>query len=391
MPAGFGNIHSKKAQTSSHDGILVRRENDGFRYFKSGDPTRREFTYRHPYILELEITWACNLACPHCYVDAPKACPNELTLPEIRQLLAQARTAGMLELSLTGGEVLCRPDLMDVVDAGLEAGFFVRLVTNGTLVTPEVARAWKTAGIVLVTVSLDAADPGVHDAIRGVGSHAKTLAGIDHLCSAGLPVSLIAAFSRINANQLPGLWEWAHNHNLGLQAQMVSGKGRTPRECLLSPREYYELGEQMAEIFACYPHGLVPMDDMVTPSNRHPLNLLSRTWQKRCTGGILNIFVRANGDITPCSALALPENVVGNVRDAGSLTAILEEERCRKNLEWLHADHLRGVCAGCFHAQSCHGGCPDILLTMCQDRLENEYCYHRLEMQDLAGVLLEES
>ncbi|MBU1242799.1 radical SAM protein [Myxococcota bacterium] len=390
----------------AHDGIRVRRDGDAFRYFKSGgepvppdggqpvppdggQPVPREFTCRHPYILELEITWACNLACPHCYVDAPRACPDELTLPEIRTVLAQARAAGMLELSLTGGEVCCRPDLMDVIAAGHEAGFPVRLVTNGTLVTQKIARAWKNAGIELVTVSLDGVDPAVHDTIRGPGSHAKTLAGIAALTEAGLSVSLIAAFSRINFGQLPALWDFARLHRLGLQAQMVSGKGRTPRDLLLSPHQYYELGEQIAAIFAAHPHRIVPMDDMVTPSNRFPLNQLARTWQKRCSGGILNLFVRANGDVTPCSALALPENVVGNIRDPGGLTMILEEERCRTNLEWCHAKNLHGICAGCPHADVCHGGCPDILLTLCRDRHENEYCYHRLETLAITEALLD--
>lgn len=382
----------------AHDGIRVRREGagagnpDGFRYFKSGDPkdpSPREFTYRHPYILELEITWACNLACPHCYVDAPRTCPDELTLGEIRVVLQAARAAGMLELSLTGGEVCCRPDLLDVIAAGQAAGFPVRLVTNGTLVTPAVARTWRDAGVILVTVSLDGVDPAVHDAIRGPGSHQKTLAGLDALSAAGLQVSLIAAFSRLNLDQLEGLWDFARARGFGLQVQMVSGKGRTPRDILLSPEEYHALGERVAAIFAAHPHHIVPMDDLVTPSNRHPLSLLHRTWQKRCTGGILNLFVRANGDVTPCSALALPENVVGNVRDPGGLTRILDEERCRDNLAWCHAKNLRGVCASCPHAGVCHGGCPDILLTLCRDCHENEYCHHRLETRAITAALLD--
>ncbi len=373
----------------THDGVRVRRSGDGFRYFHSSGG--REFSCRHPYILELEITWRCNLSCPHCYVDAgPDAHGTaELTLEEIRSLLSDARQAGMQELSLTGGEVCCRPDLEGILAAGREAGFPVRLVTSATLVDASTARAWKNAGVILATVSVDGMDPQVHDAIRGPGMHAATMEGIRLLREAGVPVSIISAFSRINVGELPALWDWALRENLTLQVQMVSAKGRAGRDLILSPEEYYELGLQVAGFFEKHPHRIVPMDDLVTCSNRHPLSLLARTWQKRCTGGILNLFVRANGDVTPCSALALPENVVGNIRDPGGLARILEEERCRENLSWLHADHLEGVCGECPHAPSCHGGCPDILLTMCQNRLENEYCYHRLERRELLEALLE--
>lgn len=375
------------SETRETDAVRVVRAGEDWRYYKPG--TDREFTYRHPYILELEITWACNLACPHCYVDAPRVCPNELTYGEICRVLQDAHEAGMRELSLTGGEVCCRPDLPEIIHAGRGAGFPVRLVTNGTLVTPEVARSWREAGVQLVTVSLDAMDPAVHDAIRGSGSFRRTMAGIDALQGAGIPVSLIAAFSRINLGQLEGLWEFARSRGMVLQVQMVSGKGRMPKEMLLSPEEHYRLGEEIARIFEGHPHRIVPMDDMVTPSSRHPLSLLFGTWQKRCTGGILNVFVRANGDVTPCSALALPENVVGNVREPGGFARILEEERCRSNLAWCHARNLQGMCAACPHAQVCHGGCPDILLTMCRSRHENEYCYHRFEMRSIMDALLD--
>lgn len=369
-----------------NDAVRVVRSGEQFRYFKVNSD--REFTYRHPYILELEITWACNLACPHCYVDAPKACPDELTLDDIGNVLQDACTAGMSELSLTGGEVCCRPDLGTIIRMGRDMGFSVRLVTNGTLVNSTVAREWYDSGVQLVTVSLDAIKPAVHDRIRGTGSFQRTMAGIDALCDAGISVSLIAAFSRMNLGQLQGLWEFARSRNMVLQAQMVSGKGRTPRDLLLTAEEYYQLGEEISRFFAAYPHCIVPMDDMVTPSNCFPLSLLSSTWQKRCTGGILNVFVRANGDVTPCSALALPENVVGNVRQPGGFMRILEEERCRENLAWCHAKNLQGVCATCAHASVCHGGCPDILLTMCRNRYENEYCYHRVEMHSIISTLL---
>ena len=78
--------------------------------------------------------------------------------------------------------------------------------------------------------------------------------------------------------------------------------------------------------------------------------------------------------------------MVGNVR-TDSLQVITQEERCRKNLAWLHADNLEGTCARCPHKSECHGGCPEILLVMCRSRFENEYCYHRIEEQQILDSL----
>jgi radical SAM protein with 4Fe4S-binding SPASM domain len=92
----------------------------------------------------------------------------------------------------------------------------------------------------------------------------------------------------------------------------------------------------------------------------------------------LNLFVRASGDVTPCSALCFAECIVGNVR-RDSLRDICAQERCRHALAWLRAETLTGACATCPFKLECQGGCPEILLSMCQSRTENEYCFHRLE------------
>jgi radical SAM protein with 4Fe4S-binding SPASM domain len=190
---------------------------------------------------------------------------------------------------------------------------------------------------------------------------------------------VITAFSRPNAGEFERLLEFCVKRGIDWQVQLTSAKGRCPRELTLSPAEYYELGARVAAAMAADPPiHLIPMDDLATFSHFFPLSILSQTWQGKCTGGLLNIFVRANGDVTPCSALCFEQCVVGNVRRE-PLRTILQEERCRHNLSWLSARSLTGVCASCCFRHECQGGCPEILLCMCQERTENEYCYHRLE------------
>ncbi len=354
------------------------------RYFRCDTDEVEEYSYCRPFILELEITRRCNLKCVHCYADA-KDChfDDELELEHILRVLDQAVELGIPEISLTGGEVLLHDHFLDIIDESLIRNRNVRFVSNATLLSGESLEQLCKRPIKLITVSLDAITPEVHDDIRGTDSHARTMRNLHSLIEAGFRISIITAFSKKNVEEFDALLAFCVQHKLDWQVQIVSAKGRCSKKITLSPEEYYALGEAVAQAYASnLPIHVIPMDDLATFSSFSPLSLLSGTWQGMCTGGLLNIFVRANGDVTPCSALAFPECVVGNVR-RDSLVDICKEKRCQKNLEWLNIQTRTGACASCRFLQQCRGGCPEILLSMCHNRTENEYCYYRLEQSDI--------
>ena len=373
------------------DEVELQRTADGkVRYFRAGDPDREEYTYEKPFILELEISRRCNLRCIHCYAWAEdRDFDDELTFPEIETVLTDAWELGIRELSLTGGEVMLRSDFLAIIDAGLERGFGVRFVTNGTLLDEGLLAELCKRPITLITVSLDGISAASHERIRGPGNHEPCLRAIDRLLAAGFAISVITAFSKLNIDEFDALLEFCVARGIDWQVQMTSAKGRCPEPITLSPDEYYALGEKVAAaLTAELPIHITPMDDLATYSHFAPLNLLSATWKQACAGGKLNLFVRANGDVTPCSALAFDQCVVGNVRRE-PLSVICRERRCEANLAWLSADQLTGQCARCAFKQECQGGCPEILLCMCRSRTENEYCYHRIEQHRILAAALD--
>lgn len=375
--------------THVSDALRVERSADGsLRYFRAGSATSDEFSYRKPFILELEITRRCNLACVHCYALATDKGPGaELSLAEIQRILSEGGALGIRELSLTGGEVFLHPDFLAILDAALELGYAVRFVTNATLLSDELLGELCRRPIKLITVSLDSLTPDAHEAIRGPGSHAPALRNLLRLKAAGFQLSLITAFSRLNLQAFDELLVFCLEQEINWQVQLTAAKGRCEREITLSPDEYYALGEKVAAAYAAkLPIRIIPMDDLATFSHFQPLSRLSRTWQGRCTGGQLTLFVRADGQVTPCSALCFTETVVGNIHRE-SLQTICEEERCRQALAWLTPARLTGVCADCPFKQECNGGCPEMLLAMSRSRTENDYCYHRIEQQRILEEL----
>ena len=62
------------------------------------------------------------------------------TAEEWIDLSRQARDAGVLYVLLTGGEVFLRSDFRQIYEAISEMGFSVQIYTNGTLITPEIAK-----------------------------------------------------------------------------------------------------------------------------------------------------------------------------------------------------------------------------------------------------------
>ena len=97
---------------------------------------------RSPNHVSLDITRRCNLRCRMCFYYGGEGRPalhlDELSSEEIISLVVE-RLEGA-DYDITGGEPLARPDLAEVLVAIRNQKAACYLTTNGTLMTPELAR-----------------------------------------------------------------------------------------------------------------------------------------------------------------------------------------------------------------------------------------------------------
>ncbi len=149
--------------------------------------------------LEVHLTDRCNLRCRHCYLGEPAG--RDLPLPGVEQLLEEFTELQGLVLILSGGEPLLHPFFWKLNDKLGETEFRVVLLSNGTLITPEVARRLRVDE---VQVSLDGLE-GSHDLIRGEGSFHRAVRGIACCLEAGIGVSVATMLNRANLQDLEGL------------------------------------------------------------------------------------------------------------------------------------------------------------------------------------------
>jgi MoaA/NifB/PqqE/SkfB family radical SAM enzyme len=137
-----------------------------------------------------EATMRCNLHCEFCYVgdllNIEGEWRQELTLEALRRAFPEH--AGF-QISLTGGEIFMRKDIMSVLDLFREKGYACGyLTTNGTIIGEERAEALAdlAAAGFLKHISVSVDGPGdLHDVARGLkGTFERTTAGLRRLQAA---------------------------------------------------------------------------------------------------------------------------------------------------------------------------------------------------------------
>lgn len=125
-----------------------------------------------PWVVLLDPTSACNLKCKGCWA-AEYGHKSNLTLDEMRKIVAESKALGTHFFMFTGGEPLIRKkDILTLVSENKDCIFLA--YTNGTLVDDEFCIQMKKAGNLGLALSIEGSEE-TNDARRGDGAYARTL------------------------------------------------------------------------------------------------------------------------------------------------------------------------------------------------------------------------
>lgn len=145
----------------------------------------------------------CNLRCKFCYENSLQAkyANTELSFEELADFADQADELGYYDITLQGGELLIDPEkLYHLVECLKPERFEIMLVTNGYLMTQEIADHLAEIGVDVVGVSLSTLDGEKHDESRGIkGSHERAMKAMEYVENAGMTVLPHAIFGHDNA------------------------------------------------------------------------------------------------------------------------------------------------------------------------------------------------
>ncbi len=283
-----------------------------------------------PLTAMLELTYRCNARCVHCFQGRSTA-PRELTAGEWMAAVDQARSAGALIVSLSGGEAMLSPSFWAVAEHARAIGLAVRVFTNGLLLSRANVARLAALRPLSVEVSIFSLRPERHEAVTGVpGSLARALRGLFRLRRAGVPLVLKCPLLSVSGDDHAQVRALAERLGAGVvfDPQIVPRLDGDP-----APTRCRGDDATLASFFA---------DPVSQPPGAGALVPVA---PDRAPCGMARSFlvVSPEGELLPCPVLQMS---AGNVRSA------------RLDVLWREAPLLRRLRARTFGALQGCGTCP---------------------------------
>ena len=130
----------------------------------------------NPLALIAEITHRCPLHCVYCSNPMQLAGPKEeLSTAEWTSVFHQCGKLGMLHAHFTGGEPLARPDLTELIAAARVAGLYTNLITSGLGLNEQRLQALVDAGLDHIQISFQDSREEAANWIAGAKAHAHKI------------------------------------------------------------------------------------------------------------------------------------------------------------------------------------------------------------------------
>jgi AdoMet-dependent heme synthase len=299
-----------------------------------------------PLSVHLDVTYRCNERCVHCYLDHDDH--GELSTAEIKSVLTQLSEAGVFFLTISGGEVLMRRDLFEILEFARGLLFNVKLKTNGAMIREAEAKRIRELGVEQIQISVYSHRPEVHDAITKLpGSLKRTIEAIRFLRAQRLKVTIANVLMSANAEDYAGVAALAKE----LGAAYTVDPTITPK--IDGDRSILHLNiEDSALRHAFHDPDLVGDVEQFCAPPPSPDEDVMEGYP--CSAGHTSCYISPYGDVFPCVAFPLPS---GNVRTQKFLD-IWRGSRELNEVRSIRAKDL-STCSSCAHVGTCTR-CPGL-------------------------------
>lgn len=320
--------------------------------------------------MEIEFNQTCNLRCIYCYALDNPGNRNELTVDEFKDVISQAKGMGARKIIILGGEPLLYPHILEMIEYIRSLSMEIELFTNGTKVTPEMAKALYD-NEVRVVLKMNTFDESLQDTLSGrKGSYQLIQSALENLKSAGYPsethpLGVSSIICQQNIDELPTMWQWLRDQNILPYFEMMTPQGGARRHNMLEidTRQVEDFFHRIAEIDRVkYGHNWEPKPPLVGGE---------------CLRHQFSCAVNSEGYVQSCVGITIP---IGNLRK-NTLKDILRDSEVVQDLK-SYRDMIKGPCSECEKINECYG-CRGTAYQMTGDYLASDpMCWKNMDRRD---------
>lgn len=299
-----------------------------------------------------ELTARCNFNCNMCYVhlneQQVKSIGRELTNEEWLAIARQAREAGMLYLTLTGGEVFARPGFRELYEQLSDMGFLVQILSNGYLIDESVMEWLGEIQPYTIRFTLYGASNDTYARVCGIKDGFDRVShAVDLVTQAGIPFYMVSTLVKENIDDLEAMQKFANEKKVEFTVtpsvvKAVRGATQDAVSHRLESRTGYRQALENMIREGC---------DILYPSPNHPLDV--------CGSYRKSFWITWNGNLQLCSFMSEPAiSLTGGVGFKDAWDMLLTQLEQMRNPEECEDCRYKGFCARCPGVLSAEcGGC----------------------------------
>ncbi|WP_346863890.1 radical SAM/SPASM domain-containing protein [uncultured Draconibacterium sp.] len=249
----------------------------------------------------IDLTFSCNMNCCHCYIPKSKEFidrENELSFSEICCLIDELVDEGCLFFTISGGEPLIRDDFIDIYLYAIKKGLIITILTNGTLITPELAKVFSKYPNTYIEISLYGITTETYENItKTPNSFEKCLQGIEALLDNNVKLNLKTPILTLNAGEIIAINNFAKEKKLNFRCDpyVIPQLDGTKEPCKyrISPQDAVEFD------FLFEDRSNVIKERLLTKEN-------SRQFFRKCTDSVCKFSITPHGKLQKCTRMTTP-------------------------------------------------------------------------------------
>ena len=345
--------------------LIIKRENierftvydkEAFNCFSEPDFIRKRLFI--PLGINFQLTMNCYTDCVYCYANRKMKLGKLLSLERIVSLIEDAKSIGIINFDVNGGEVLLHPDCIEIISTLIKNNYHPYISTKIPL-SIEKIKQLKQTGLKSIQISLDSVNGEVLQKMINVddlyvNQIKKTIASLNE---EGFKITINTIITRYNSNTqlLEELVSFLSQFE-NIKTHRLSGVGysiyKTAKN-FLNCRTNDKFINTMDTTFLRHIREKYPQIEFTfSPGDRkeYYLEKTMMNFCKRatCTGNLRSMLILPDGKVSICEELYNhPQFVIGDV-STHSILDVWSSEKARK-LFYIEKERIseKSVCKKC--------------------------------------------